>query len=49
VVFSLAGEAFKTDSIEQGNSGDDRSYVQFVPLAVLSAVGLGHLVPLSKE
>jgi hypothetical protein len=29
--FSLAGEAFRTDSIEQGNSRDDRSYVQIVP------------------
>ena len=29
--FSLAGEAFKTDSIQEANSGDDRSYVQIVP------------------
>jgi hypothetical protein len=29
--FSLAGEAFKTDSIDEEDSGDDRSYVQIVP------------------
>ena len=29
--FSLAGEVFKTDSIQEANSGDDRSYVQIVP------------------
>ncbi|MBA2594336.1 MAG: hypothetical protein H0U97_19660 [Gammaproteobacteria bacterium] len=29
--FSLAGEAFKTDSIEEANSSDDRTYVQIVP------------------
>ena len=29
--FSLAGEAFKTDAIDEEDSGDDRSYVQIVP------------------
>ncbi|MGH8575402.1 MAG: hypothetical protein ACREXX_21725 [Gammaproteobacteria bacterium] len=29
--FFLAGEAFKTDSIEKRDSDDDRSYVQIVP------------------
>jgi hypothetical protein len=29
--FSLAGEAFRTDSISQGEGGDDRSYLQIQP------------------
>ena len=29
--FVLAGEAFRTDAIEQGDSGDDRSYAQIQP------------------
>jgi hypothetical protein len=29
--FSLAGEAFKTDAIDEDDSGDDRSYVQIQP------------------